>query len=465
MAYTEGMTLEEIEAYARQILPPSIGVQVSRGAETSRLTMSLRRGSEVVQQSGIMATLAQSSPPSPGAMAAARRRTMEQVAEAINSFKQDEVERTISELGMEAYLRDKYEDKNVVYKVPRQYTTRQSASTTYTTNLDLHYLERVRGLVPHFQPFWGFLVMNEGCHPKRTFLMEYAHGLMTRLGELAFSLDTILVLDGLRPDNDIHFLTNYHLTQFISLVKSTGDNLAWLLTTFYDIKLADEKKTDLLFESYREKVREKDAHLHAKISGQPQLATYENLKLFRDIVQHRHALHVTHIKLVPSGEEHLYVPVSPSSGAFGEFPFPVLAGASDKASMASVGMKQLVLKVGPPYTPGYERLEPFCQRHLDAISYLCDQVFTRLNQRLRWEPVGKVYDFLSRLSVALATLSHDLEVGSKLFIEGNMTSLELQLDSMQVERKPVQRATSGQQVGIKVPSKVRVNDVVFRLKD
>ena len=457
--------MEEIEAYARQVLPPGIDVQVIQGAEPSHLTMLLRRSSEVVLQAGIMATVAPTSPPSPGATIAARGRTMEQVTDAINSFKRHEVERIISELGMEAYLKDKYEDKNVIYKVPRRYTTQLSPTTTYTTNLDHHYLERVRALTPHFQPFWGFLVMNEGCHKNRTSLMEYAHGLMIRLGELAFSLDTLLVLDGLKPDNDVHFLTNYHLTQFISLVKSIGDNLAWLITTFYDIKPADEKKTDLLFESYLEKVREKDFHLYAKISGQPQLSVYENLKLFRDVVQHRHALHVTHIQLVPSGEEHLYVPVSPSNGAFGEFPFPVLASANDKASMASVGMKQLVVRVGQVDTPGYERLDPFCKRHLDAISYLCDQVFTRLNQRLRWEPVGKVYDFLSRLGVALVSLFRDLEVGSKLLVEGNTTSMELALDSMQFEQKPVQKATVGQRVGIRVPTRARVNDVVYRIRD
>lgn len=459
------MTVEEIEAYARQILLPSVEVQVTPGSEPSHLVMTLTRRSEVVLQAGIMATVAQTNPPSAGAIAAARGRTVEQVTEAVNSFKQDEVERVISELGMEAYLKDKYADKNVIYKVPRHYTTRRSPAATYTTNLDHHYLERVRMLVPHFQPFWEFLVMNEGCHQNRTALMEYAHGLMTRLGELAFSLDTIRTLDGLKPDNDIHFLVNYHLTQFISLVKSIGDNLAWLLTTFYDIKLADEKKTDLLFESYLEKVREKDAHLHARFSGQPQLAIYENLKLFMDIVQHRHALHVTHIQLVPSGEEHLYVPVKPSSGAFGEFPFPVLASASDKASMASVGMKQLVVKAGPTDTPGYERLEPFCKRHLEAISYLCDQAFARLNQRLRREPVGKVYNFLSRLGVALISLFRDLEVGPRLLIEGNITSMELQLDSMQVEHKQVQKATAGQQVGIKVPSRVRAHDVVYRINN
>jgi len=464
MSYTTGMTVGEIEAYARQILPSSIEIQVTPRLEPSGLIMTLSKRGEVVLQAGIMATVAQTNPPSAGAIVAARKRTVEQVTEAINSFKQDEVERVISELGMETYLRDKYADKNVIYKVPRRYTTQRSPAATYTTNLDHHYLERVRMLVPHFQPFWEFVVMNEGCHQNRTALMEYTHGLMTRLGELAFSLDTIGTLDAVKPDNDLHFLVNYHLTQFISLVKSIGDNLAWLLTTFYDIKLADEKKTDLLYESYLEKVREKDAHLHAKFSGQPQLATYEDLKLFRDVVQHRHALHVTHIQLVPSGEEHLYVPVKPSSGAFGEFPFPVLASASDKASMASVGMKQLVVKAGPPDTPGYERLDPFCKRHLEAISYLCDQAFARLNQRLRREPVGRVYDFLSRLGVALASLSRDLEVGPKLLIEGKITSMELQLDSMQVEHQHVQKATSGQRVGIKVTSRVRRNDVVYRIK-
>jgi translation initiation factor IF-2 len=55
-------------------------------------------------------------------------------------------------------------------------------------------------------------------------------------------------------------------------------------------------------------------------------------------------------------------------------------------------------------------------------------------------------------------------VGDKIRIQGYTTSFEQVIDSMQIDREPVQEAGVGQSVGIKVKERVRPNDVVYKLE-
>jgi translation initiation factor IF-2 len=54
-----------------------------------------------------------------------------------------------------------------------------------------------------------------------------------------------------------------------------------------------------------------------------------------------------------------------------------------------------------------------------------------------------------------------LKVGDKIHIKGATTDFEMTIDSMQIDRNPVDEATAGQSIGIKVPDAVRDGDDVF----
>ena len=78
--------------------------------------------------------------------------------------------------------------------------------------------------------------------------------------------------------------------------------------------------------------------------------------------------------------------------------------------------------------------------------------------------VGTVTRFFDKISVAAIKLEQPLRVGNKVAIEGPAGSLEQVVDSMQIDRKPIQQGAPGQEIAIKVTKAVHENDKVFVLE-
>jgi len=78
--------------------------------------------------------------------------------------------------------------------------------------------------------------------------------------------------------------------------------------------------------------------------------------------------------------------------------------------------------------------------------------------------IGKVSSFFSHVGVAAIKLTNKLKVGDKIHIKGNTTDFENKVESIQIERKEVSEAGKGDHIGIKVPEKVRPNDMVYLIK-
>jgi len=79
------------------------------------------------------------------------------------------------------------------------------------------------------------------------------------------------------------------------------------------------------------------------------------------------------------------------------------------------------------------------------------------------EEVGKVFTYFSKVGVAGIKLTGTLAVGDTIRIKGATTDFEQRVESMQIERTPIQKAESGASVGIKVEDRVRPNDVVYKV--
>lgn len=76
--------------------------------------------------------------------------------------------------------------------------------------------------------------------------------------------------------------------------------------------------------------------------------------------------------------------------------------------------------------------------------------------------VGVVAHFFSKIDVAIIELKAALNVGDTITIKGPTTDFEQTVDSMQIEHENVQRAESGQSVGLKVKQRVRETDAVYK---
>ncbi len=78
--------------------------------------------------------------------------------------------------------------------------------------------------------------------------------------------------------------------------------------------------------------------------------------------------------------------------------------------------------------------------------------------------VGKVTHYYGKIGVAIVELSGSLRVGDKIKVAGNLTEFEQTVDSMEVDRTPVEAAKKGDAVGIKVREKVNEGAIVSLLE-
>jgi len=79
--------------------------------------------------------------------------------------------------------------------------------------------------------------------------------------------------------------------------------------------------------------------------------------------------------------------------------------------------------------------------------------------------IGVVKDFFAHPVVAGIELTGPLKVGDTIRIRGHTTHLLFTVDSMQINNKPVSESRAGQQVGIKVPDRVRPGDTVYLIQE
>jgi putative protease len=74
-----------------------------------------------------------------------------------------------------------------------------------------------------------------------------------------------------------------------------------------------------------------------------------------------------------------------------------------------------------------------------------------------------VTHYFTKISVAVVELSDELKVGDRVSIEGATTNFQQTVGSMEIEHQPVQSASAGQSIGLKVDQRVREGDLVYKL--
>ncbi|GAB4277693.1 MAG: hypothetical protein Kow0056_09410 [Coriobacteriia bacterium] len=80
--------------------------------------------------------------------------------------------------------------------------------------------------------------------------------------------------------------------------------------------------------------------------------------------------------------------------------------------------------------------------------------------------VGVVTHYWNNIHVAGVHLEDGtLEVGDKIHIVGHSTDLEQTVGSMQIEHHPIESASAGRDVGLKVADRVREHDVVYKVTE
>ena len=78
--------------------------------------------------------------------------------------------------------------------------------------------------------------------------------------------------------------------------------------------------------------------------------------------------------------------------------------------------------------------------------------------------LGRVTHYFSKIGVAAIEITQDaLAVGDTIHVKGHTSDFTQKIDSMQVDGQPVDEATVGQSVGLKVTEHAREHDTVYKV--
>ena len=82
------------------------------------------------------------------------------------------------------------------------------------------------------------------------------------------------------------------------------------------------------------------------------------------------------------------------------------------------------------------------------------------------EKVGVIVKYFTKPSVAAIEIKNgSIKIGDTLRYKGHTTDFTEEVKSMEVDNKPVEEASAGDLIGIKVMDRVRENDTVYKVVD
>ena len=82
------------------------------------------------------------------------------------------------------------------------------------------------------------------------------------------------------------------------------------------------------------------------------------------------------------------------------------------------------------------------------------------------EKIGIVEHFFAKVSVAAIHITGgELHVGNTIHFVGAHTDYTQRIESMEINRNPVETVRAGDDVGIKVGDRVREHDVVYKVTE
>ena len=85
-----------------------------------------------------------------------------------------------------------------------------------------------------------------------------------------------------------------------------------------------------------------------------------------------------------------------------------------------------------------------------------------LTKQEKADLIGKVTHYFPKVRAAVIKLKVPLTVGDTIKIKGHTTDFTQNVNSMQIDRVPINSAKKGDEIGVLVISRVRRNDTVFK---
>ena len=84
-------------------------------------------------------------------------------------------------------------------------------------------------------------------------------------------------------------------------------------------------------------------------------------------------------------------------------------------------------------------------------------------EKEKLQELGVITHYFPHVKAAVIKLSKgSLKVGDNIYIKGHTTDFKQAVKSLQLKHAPIQEGRAGQEIGLKVKSRVRIGDVVYR---
>ena len=93
-------------------------------------------------------------------------------------------------------------------------------------------------------------------------------------------------------------------------------------------------------------------------------------------------------------------------------------------------------------------------------------LFKRKEKDEKLEEMGEVTHYFPHVKAAVVKIKEGtLSIGDVVRIKGHTTDFKEKVTSLQVNHKPITRATKGKEIGLKVKKRVREGDKIYKIKD
>lgn len=84
-------------------------------------------------------------------------------------------------------------------------------------------------------------------------------------------------------------------------------------------------------------------------------------------------------------------------------------------------------------------------------------------EKEKLEEIGIITHYFPHVKAAVIKVSKGtIKTGENIYIKGHTTDFKQGIKSLQLNHVPIQEGKAGQEIGLKVKSRVRIGDVVYR---
>ncbi len=364
--------LEELLAFAKSLVPRYVDLTLSESDQ--HFALGFRIGSMHLGLSAVGKTYGIRELTDPQERKTHLRFMKERIEERIQEFRLSLLDAVVRDFELEDYLRESFSDPNIIYKVPRL-VIRHRGKVKSTANLGFTiWSELTQETVPSLFNLWN-KVADDTFYTalKAKYVLDYAHSTLVKLKELRFAEYIIGKLLDLEPGNDIQFLLGYHFTKFVSLIKSICDNVAWLIKIVWDLE-EERGKLDFTSKEFRKSLAKHAPRVHEIIYSHPRYVKYKQFVSLRDMLIHRHHLHVVPVMIrntrqKENGITKYLIPKEPENMLLSTAKEEGRVVKQDRQSMAKYGHWVIIIHLGPKRLMDKQFHEPkrFCRLYKEFV--------------------------------------------------------------------------------------------------